>query len=220
MTLLEYNQLKRQVIYNFGLNDNNNNLLGQLKEFYRTEIDSNRRFDEINTIGQLINILELRNTLSEDNISPLKEIAQRLNNNEIIRLICDYEKSHLPKGSFNYYATEQNIATSKEFIDPLPTGHPYGNITHRKKARIIEKIVEEIGTNWRDLARNLRIQEGQIDEIDKTKETLAEKATELLKLYERKADPQRGFYYLCNALENARRRDLSRSLQKIIVMNI
>lgn len=119
-----------------------------------------------------------------------------------------------------FSATDISNTPQRETIDSLLLGHPYGNISTRKKARINETIVEEIGTHWRDLARNLKMQECRIDEIDKQKNTLEEKAIELLKLYEYKADPQRGFYVLCSALEKTRRKDLSRKIQEIMVMNM
>ncbi|CAG4937769.1 unnamed protein product [Colias eurytheme] len=220
MTLSEYSKLKQQVVYNVGTCEKHDRILNQIKNLYKDDIDSSRRFEQINTIGQLLRILEIREVLSEDNISPLKEIAWLIQSNDLLKSISEYELSHVPRTYMNYYATTNHNVSKSESIDSIPKGHPYGNISARKKARINETIVEEIGTYWRDLARNLKIQEKRIDEIDIRNNTLAEKAIELLKIYEHKADPQRGFYALCNALEKARRKDLSKTLQEIMVMNI
>ncbi|XP_038210185.1 fas-associated death domain protein [Zerene cesonia] len=218
MTLSEYSKLKQQVVYNLGTCEKHNRILNQLKNLYKKDIHSKRRFEQINTIGQLLRILEIREVLSEDNVSPLKEIACLLQSNDLLKSISEYELTHVPRTYMNYYA-HHNVSES-ESIDSIPKGHPYGNISARKKARINETIVEEIGTYWRDLARNLKIQENRIDEIDTQKYTLTDKARELLKIYQHKADPQRGFYVLCDALEKARRKDLSKNLQEIMVMNI
>ncbi|XP_047514316.1 uncharacterized protein LOC125055774 [Pieris napi] len=223
MTLLSsYTHLKQQVVYNVGSSDIQGNLLNQLKEFYRDDIDSTRRLEQIKTIGQLLRVLEIRDVLSENNVTPLKEIARRIKNNELLKKISEYEQSHDHREHLNFYAAENTQSSSyyKETETALPSGHPYGNITLRKKNRINETIVEQIGTSWRDLGRNLKLQEHRIDEIDKQQNSLKDKAYEILHVYEDRADPQRGFLVLCHALEKSRRKDLCRKLQEIMVMNI
>ncbi|CAK1604247.1 unnamed protein product [Parnassius mnemosyne] len=98
--------------------------------------------------------------------------------------------------------------------------HTCGIISPKKKERINETIVEEIGAFWRDLARNLKIRECVIDEIDNDNKKLCEKASKILTIYEHRADPQRWFFVLCDALEKSRRKDISRSLQDIMSMRI
>lgn len=94
-------------------------------------------------------------------------------------------------------------------------------MTKRKKQRINDTIIEHIGTFWTDLARNLKIQESAIDEIELQNTSLASKANKILEIYyEKKSDPNRWFFNLCEALEKARRKDLSRDLQEIITMNM
>lgn len=100
------------------------------------------------------------------------------------------------------------------------TYNSFGIMSKKKESRIEETLIGEIGTYWRDLARNLKIREGKIDKIDKTYQTLAEKAQEVLTTYKHISDPNRWFFVLCNALEKSRRKDLSRSLQEIMSMNI
>lgn len=103
MTLTEYTHLKQQIVLNVGKSDNHNHLLNKLKEFYKDDIDSNRRFEQINTIGQLLKILEIRYILSEENVGPLKEIARRLNDNELLKRICNYEMNYIGKEYVNQY---------------------------------------------------------------------------------------------------------------------
>lgn len=112
--------------------------------------------------------------------------------------------------------------TSKNDIkEAYNYAHPYANISIIKKNRINNQIVEGIGSFWRALGRNLKIPEGKIDDIDLNHQYVADKVLEILDIYyNQKADPQRWFFDLCNALEKARRKDISKSLQNIMAMNI
>lgn len=106
MTYSEYAKLKQQIVFNLGKSENHHHLLIKLKEFYRDDIDSERRFELVDTIGKLLKILEVRDVLSEDNIGPLKEIARRLNNDELLQRISDYETHHVPREYINYYGKQ------------------------------------------------------------------------------------------------------------------
>lgn len=104
MTLSEYYQLKQQVLLKAGESDNHSQILVALKEYYRDEIDSPRRYEKINSLSQLIKILEIRDVLSEDNVMPLKEIILRLSNNkELLGKISEYETTHISRGYINHY---------------------------------------------------------------------------------------------------------------------
>lgn len=94
-------------------------------------------------------------------------------------------------------------------------------ISKRKKQRIFQTIIEEIGSFWRDLGRNLKVRECRIDEIDSQSRTLIEKATKVMKEFEYvKADPDKWFFALCDALEKSRRKDLATAIQDVMAMNI
>lgn len=98
---------------------------------------------------------------------------------------------------------------------------PYFPIVSAKKLdRIWLTIREELGTFWRDLGRHLRIRECVIQDIDKPNRSLQLKAKLLLEYYEQRADPQKWFLILCEALEKSRRKDLSRKIQDIMIMNM
>lgn len=104
MTLSEYAQLKEKVKIGIVSSERHGHLLISLKELYRDTINSSRRFEGIVTIGQLLNVLEVRALLSEDDVRPLKEIAGRLPNNaSLIRRIEEYQDSHVPREYVNYY---------------------------------------------------------------------------------------------------------------------
>lgn len=86
--------------------------------------------------------------------------------------------------------------------------------------RIWITIIEEIGIFWRDLGRHLKIRERVIQDIDKQNKPLMAKAKLLIEYYENRADPQKWFLVLCDALEKCRRKDLSNKIQEIMSMNI
>ncbi|XP_047526713.1 fas-associated death domain protein-like [Vanessa atalanta] len=225
MTLSEFTKLKQQIVFDVGKCENHIHILNKLKEFYKDDIDSDRRFEQINTIGQLINILEIRNVLSEDDVGPLKEIARRINNDDLLERICDYEVNHISKGYINQYVIENIPMTSikqqmTENKESCLQNHPFGAMSPKKMLRIRETIIEEIGSFWRDLGRNLKIRECKIDEIDTNYNSLPSKASQLMNIFESRADKQRWFFVLCEALEKSRRKDLSKTLQEIMAMNI
>lgn len=105
MTLSEYDQLKQYVILSVGTNVRHSEILSSLKEFFRDTINSVRRFEQINSIGQLLKVLELRDLLSENNVECLKNIALKLpNSKDVLLKITDYESNHTPREYGNYYS--------------------------------------------------------------------------------------------------------------------
>ncbi|XP_075970633.1 fas-associated death domain protein isoform X2 [Anticarsia gemmatalis] len=225
MTLSEYTQLKQSIVYAAGQAERHSELLSSLKEIFRDGINSVRRFEQINSVGQLLQVLEIRDILSEDNVECLKNIALKLpNSKQLLKKITDYEDCHVPRECVNYYVgnkVSKGSAEQEESFITVNSNSVGRNISERKKQRIFKTIIEEIGSFWRDLGRNLRIRECDIDDIDLQNKTVAEKASKIMKAYEyHKADPDKWFFVLCDALEKARRKDLVRSIQDIMAMNI
>lgn len=120
MTLSEYSQLKQQVLLDVSKSDNHAYLLDKLKQYYKDDIDSDRRFEKIFTMSQLLRILEIRDVLSEDNVAPLKEIARRLNNNELLKRINCYETNHVEREYINYYCEYTKYYNSSISLLNLP----------------------------------------------------------------------------------------------------
>lgn len=192
-------------------------MLDTLKVLFKNKIDSPRRFELITTITQLINVLEIRDVLSEENVVVLKDIARQLPNRvELLSKINLYEEycSGLKDNIENCGVLEQNTTCSTKPI----TLHSTTSI--RKLNRIKDTIINEIGSFWRDLARNLCIRECDIVDIEFLGNTTAERAELILDKYSEISDPEKWFVDLCLALEKARRKDLARSIQKIMIMKI
>lgn len=97
-------RLKHDINYDVGSSERNKDLLMTLKNLFKKDINSPRRFEQITTIGELLEVLETRDTLSEDNVKPLGVIAQKLpNNTELLKKIEDYECRHVPRKYVNFY---------------------------------------------------------------------------------------------------------------------
>ena len=104
MTLSEYSQLKQYIVFSVGTNERHSEILSSMKEFFRDTINSVRRLEQINSIGQLLKVLEVRDVLSEENVDCLKNIALKLpNSKDVLDRIKDYESNHLPRECGNYY---------------------------------------------------------------------------------------------------------------------
>lgn len=95
-----------------------------------------------------------------------------------------------------------------DFIRPvLP------NVSQDPVKRIEDMIADEIGDNWKRLARHLEIPEGHIDQLEICYRRISDRVYEILR-YQRERDDQRLWKVnLCFALERARRKDLSDKVQ-------
>lgn len=142
-------------------------------------------------------------------------------------VIIYYVLNKFKSGFFSFVVGEENIQTSttQRPVEQQTsfTNHPSNpntGMSIHKKQRIIDTIIEDIGVNWRDLARGLNIKEKVIDDLNENHKEISQKAKCILDIYNKKADDNNWFFDLCDAIETCRRRELVRKLKKIIVMNI
>lgn len=119
MTFTLYSQLKQQIVLGVASSEKPNQILTKLKESYRNQINSPRKYEQIDSVGQLLITLEKRDLLSENNVEILKEIAQSLFNRDLISKINDYENNHQPTEYLNYYG-EFFIPTFTFILNTLP----------------------------------------------------------------------------------------------------
>ncbi|XP_063379136.1 fas-associated death domain protein isoform X2 [Cydia fagiglandana] len=218
-----YSKLKELITLRVSMSDMHSQILHAMKGLYQNDINSARRYEQITTIGQLLKVLELRDVLSEENILPLQVLAQRLPDNmEVMNSITCYEPNPGLKQNINQYAEEEIQQTV------LPKPPPKENqdsafsdgLCEKKRERITETIVEEIGSYWRNLARYLGIQEWRIDEIQCNGKPIEEKAAEIMEMYKKRSDRKKWFFDLLEALEKSRRRELCKKIRDIATMNI
>ncbi|XP_013187789.1 uncharacterized protein LOC106132792 isoform X2 [Amyelois transitella] len=217
MTVSEYFHIKQQVMLSVSSSDRLNQTINELKEYFKEKINSPRRCEQIKTIGQLLHVLEIRDLLSENNVQALKYIALYLSDQGLVDKLNDYERCHTPK----YYLENSYSVSQKETFKNVSNKNPYSDMSNRKIQRIHKTVIEQIGTFWRDLARNLKIRECDIDYIDKNYHSLPAKAERMFQIYiDNNADSQKWLLELCEALEKSRRKDLAKTLNHILTMNI
>ncbi|XP_063361499.1 fas-associated death domain protein [Cydia amplana] len=219
-----YSKLKELITLRVSMSDMHSHILHAMKGLYQNDINSARRYEQITTIGQLLKVLELRDVLSEENILPLQVLAQRLPDNmEVMNSITCYEQNRGPKQNINQYGKFCFILIFALPKPPLKENEDNAfsdGLCEKKRKRITETIVEEIGPYWRNLARYLGIQEWRIDEIQINGKSIEDKAAEIMEMYRKRADRKKWFFDLLDALEKSRRRELCKKIRDIATMNI
>ncbi|XP_073951471.1 fas-associated death domain protein [Choristoneura fumiferana] len=220
----EYVKLKDLITLKVGMSEMHSSVIQAMKVLYKKQINSIRRFEQIETVGQLLKVLEKRDVLSEEDILPLKVLAQQLPyNTDILKDIAEYEESYAPRKPLNQYVVKKEQQVVEQNEPPAVVGK-YSSfrdgLSDARRDRVIETVTEEIGPYWRNLARYLGIHEYKIDEIQCLSITQAEKAMQIMEIYRARADRQKWFFDLMDALEKAHRRDLSDTIKKIATMNI
>lgn len=85
---------------------------------------------------------------------------------------------------------------------------------------MVRRVVEEIGTFWRDLARRLRVRECEIEDIDSSNKSMATKALKMMERYDARVNQQNWYFDLCDALDLIHRKDIGRSVREVMMMNI
>ncbi|XP_018577478.1 fas-associated death domain protein [Anoplophora glabripennis] len=210
----KYSHLRNTLI-GISCRDNELNIL---KQHFRNEIFSDRRYDRIHNLMNLIKILEKRDVISPNDISSLGYIANVLQNNDIIELINHFnvptqaepvrQNVAAPVEPMNQnVGPANNIGRVLPVIDTDPTG------------RVYDLICREIGQKWKDFARALKIGEGYIDQLEYQHRSNIEEITRQVIIYHRQiCDPPYWKYKLTQALDEARRKDLSMKVQEIFAM--
>lgn len=127
----DYTDLKKVVLSSIvGTNERYNRLLSTIKEKYRNHINSPRRYEQIGSIGELLRVLEIRDVLSVNNVEPLKEIANELeNSNVLLEKINEYERNNVAPEFVNYYGKFLflltlicfNLCVKKAYVSRVPT---------------------------------------------------------------------------------------------------
>ena len=90
------------------------------------------------------------------------------------------------------------------------------NTNRDLKCKVIAEICSDIGHKWKELARALKIKEGQIDDLEDRYHGQIERVREILLYHIQNCDSRTWRSELEEALRRARRTDLSRRIAKII----
>lgn len=195
--------------------------LDELVRKYEHVIDSKRRCSYITTFDDLFSVLEKRCHVSRDKPvflwDMLKRLPENCQENVFARLNC--QRSQENNSSNNILNTNQCLPSlvihtgtnSVSYNKSLTNGE-----SRRLPDHVVERVSEEIGNKWRDLARKLDLRENDLNSFEmKHQHDFKQCAYEALILYQKryyKDDIRRDFLL---ALEKARRRDLRDTVQEL-----
>ncbi|KAF5296263.1 hypothetical protein FQA39_LY12600 [Lamprigera yunnana] len=183
-----YNQMKTQIV-NESTTCTTEDFI-RLKHFFADRVNSTRRLDNIQTVPQLIDILEKRSVLNNNDLKCFEDLSKFFNIHPITGFI--YE-NHV-----------KNIETSA--------------VTVSNREEIYDLICNEIGRKWKNFARPLGVGNAKIDEIDDAYKLISEKARKVLECYESKHN-LRTWVPILEALSKSRRVDLRLKVQELLSRN-
>lgn len=202
----------------------------ELKIYFENDIGSKRRIESIKTLEDLLDVLERRDVVSEENIQVFKDIGEALNDENIIRQISEYPSLESSDNDLENVYASARVRDSLIPIVPVPRNVqenilPNNNpIDVRKfsgpnRERIYKLIASEIGRKWREFGRGIGIREGEMDEVESTfPRDFKSRVMRMLTIFEEdeREDPRRVVLRICDALEKCRRKDLSRQTIEIL----
>lgn len=88
----------------------------------------------------------------------------------------------------------------------------------QNRKHIIYKVIsEDIGRKWRDLGRELKIKEGQLDDLESKYNTSKLRTLEIFRMFEERSDPRSIVVDICEALIQVRRNDLRKEVEQILI---
>ncbi|XP_055911824.1 fas-associated death domain protein [Eupeodes corollae] len=199
------------------------------KRLFKDEIQSSRRYANIKTLNDLLDCLERRDSLSEYNIDPLRTLSEFFADDEIDIALEKYQKPVDSNDLQNKYALQRNLekiaikSDFKEIPRPPPQMEQKSIViiefTQKKRDDIYKLIVRDIGRDWRFFGRELSIRAGDLDRIDaKHPNDLHAKVYEVFSIFETDPsnNPREHYNIICEALDNCRRKDIRRLVQKVM----
>lgn len=114
---------------------------------------------------------------------------------------------------------ELKLEEEYEIIEPVrrapqqnPKSIAIGQFSEPAKKYLYDLIATDTGRSWRDLGRELGIRDGEMDEIEDATKSIKQRVLKMLYLFENRQDNKKTVFLLCEALEKARRKDLSRKI--------
>lgn len=244
-----------------------NEQLNHIKAIYRDDINSVRRFENILSTNDLIDLLERRGILSKNQLNgfvgfyevtkipeiPEIQICQNIKENEAVVQppVNQYGKKLVLKillisllicsASITFYYTF-GLKTAEErtrqpsiyeealreelhqaqAVNPPQQSVVISNPTDlnkfQERKHIIYKLIsEDIGRKWRDLGRELKVKEGQLDDLESKYNTSKSRTLEIFRMFEERSDPRSIVVDILEALIQVRRNDLRKEVEQILI---
>lgn len=115
-------------------------------------------------------------------------------------------------------ASMRQIDQQASFVRRPSSPQNLGDLFTENRLQIYGLIAAEIGKKWREFGRELNVSEGQLDAIDaKHRESMVDKVHATFNKFEEKTKPRNRYHAILKALEQVRRKDLVRSVQKLVL---
>ncbi|XP_019874832.1 FAS-associated death domain protein [Aethina tumida] len=164
--------------------------LNSVKMSLWREINSKRDLDRIETMNDLVTVLEKRLCLHSGDTHLMDDIADLMG---------------------------ISILTIRQNPQPSSPGHPsiFQEVNRDILIRVQDKICNEIGKYWKEFARQLGISEGKIDELDAKFKSISEMTRQVLQYHIQTCEKNRLRTTICDALMRAKRNDLRKEIEHI-----
>lgn len=217
--------------------------LEDLKNMFQQYIGSTRNMYRIRSVADFIDCLERHDALSEYNIEILREIADEFGG-KLAEVVTNYNVPRLtePQNEYRAFRMSYECETRLHISGALHNGYssgtqlngnvaaalrvPNGNsqpifaqvLIPEKFAAIQKLIANDIGTDWRCFGRELEVCQGDLDNIEINYRDLKTRVYKLFQVFEENdtIDPTQHLMKICEALDECRRKDLRRKVQKIM----
>lgn len=173
---------------------------------YAQIINSKRRCSSIKNLEELICLLEKRDFISPDNVKPLLSIRDRIREPQRLPSYSDSGDSY-SNGIYDDYGRQMSNSTESHSDDFRTRSLP---------DRVMEKVSEEIGRKWKDLARHLGLREGDINQIETRYPNDLKQRVYACLIKFQKNNPESMEKKLLKALEKSRRKDLRDEVEAIL----
>ncbi|KDR11191.1 fas-associated death domain protein [Zootermopsis nevadensis] len=219
----EYMELRGQIV-NHSEKYLRKTHLKILIDKFQPIINSKRLSSYVNNFNDLITILEKRSYVGEHNVGPFTEIVQLLPNADILSEMLSNFQTNNNRNRIQGMHMNNNGSTEPPFYSSSNSSGSrsrsadifFSNNSVLQKAAL-DHICKDIGTQWRELARNLSIREGEIDDIEvQYPRNLKERAYECMKRFIQETEPYKVQQKLLYALDKCGRRDLKEDVEEIL----
>jgi len=219
----DYSELRNKVVHSADNHLSKDHLKCFISKF-QSVINSKRRSNYINNFSDLITVLENRGYIGEADVGPFEPIVTQLPNCDILKeMIYDYKCYRDRSIPRRPYVSHENPAyplySQNNSADPRRSRNSdatsSSNIVLPEAA--LNCVCKNIGTDWKDLARNLSMREGDIDEIEeKYPRKSQQRAYECMMRFIKETDPYKVQQKLLYALDKCGRRDLKEEVEEIL----
>lgn len=218
----DYENIRGQVVDRAEEHLNDKHLKNFISTF-QPIINSKRRSSYINNFNDLITILEKRGHIGETDLGHFQQIINLLPNPDILNEIISNFQFHSVRNRMQgLYMNHGATAPFYFRNNSSGSGRSRTSGTSISSNSVLpeaalDRVCKDIGTHWRDLARNLSIREGEIDEIEvHYPRNLKERAYECMKRFVKETDPYKVQQKLLHALDGCGRRDLREDVEEIL----